>query len=425
MSPPTATGAELGTQIATPALRWPRFFNGRLLTGEDLASEQSANRAARAQLGRALGTGVAFGLEVAPATGLGSATRPVLSVQAGLAVNPRGEPLELACATTVALAAAPPEPGDDDGDTGDFTLCRPPAPGAGTPTTGVFILTIGPRSATQGRAPVSGLGDEPAPCNVAFSLDGIAFSLCAVQLPSGLEDEPERLRNRLAHLCFGTVDPARLSGIAAPFAHGAGRYGVLDGQLPTDQVPLALLRWTTQGLEFVDPWAVRRRLTAPQAASAWPQFAGERRQAEAEAMLLQFEDEIELLRARDPAPDAVEGADRFAFLPPAGLLPVAGGTLPGFDAETFFGEQGSRDVAQIDAERVPALVHDSFRHEPIALDGVERIQLYRIRENELAVAAGQVAQAAILFAKRSLPYRGVARFGDAKFDLSRYTTRVI
>jgi hypothetical protein len=425
MSPPDVAGAELGTQIATPALRWPRFFNGRLLTGEDLAGEQSANRAARAQLGRALGTGVAFGLEVAPATGVGSAARPVLSVQAGLAVNPRGEPLELPCATTVALAAAPPDPDAPDDGEGDFTLCRPPAPGTGTPTTGVFVLTIGPRSATQGRAPVSGLGDEPAACNVKWWLDGVAFALCSVALPNGLEDEPDMLRNRLAHLCFGTVDPARLSGLEAPFAHGAGSYGVLDGQLPDDQVPLALLRWTLQGLEFVDCWSVRRRLTALQATSAWPQFAGARRRAEAEAMLAQFEDEIELLRVRHPGPDEVAAADRFAFLPPAGLLPVAGGSLPGFDAPTFFGEQGSRDVAQIDAERVPALMHDSFRHEPIAVDGEERIQLYRIRENELAVAAGQVAQPAILFAKRSLPYRGVARFGDARFDLSRYATRVI
>ena len=40
------------------------FFNGRLLSGEDLTHEQAMNLLGQRRLGQTIGTGVAFGLEV-------------------------------------------------------------------------------------------------------------------------------------------------------------------------------------------------------------------------------------------------------------------------------------------------------------------------------------------------------------------------
>ena len=58
------------------------FFNGRLLTGEDLAREQAANERERRRLGLSLGTGVVAGLEVSPTVGA-PAGAPSVTVEAG------------------------------------------------------------------------------------------------------------------------------------------------------------------------------------------------------------------------------------------------------------------------------------------------------------------------------------------------------
>lgn len=418
----------LGQAVDTPELRWTQFFNGRLLTGEDLAAEQSSNHSARALLAQALGSGVAGGLDVTLAPGAGSAAQPVLKVTAGAAVNQTGDVLELECDTTVALSA---DPVSDAGSDAGFSVCLPASTDTYAPTTGVFVFTIGGSSSAHGRAPVSGLSDGDAACNVDYKVDGVQFGLVALVLDSSLGNYPDLLRNRLAHLIFGTTDAGRLSALYDPFAHTAGQYGLLD-LLPADcidagSVPLAVLHWDTTGVTFIDRWAVRRRLTAPIAADRWPTYMADRRRAEAEAMFLQFEDQAEELLAGLAAPQSVTASTYFDYLPPVGLLPIDSVQgVQGFDPKTFFGAQASRDIAEIDAALVPALVHDGLWHEPIAIaDGGERIQLYLIRENELAVNSGAAAQAALVFAKRTLSYRGIARFGVARFGLSRFAPRVI
>jgi hypothetical protein len=424
ISAPQATPLEQA--IDAPDLHWPKFFNGRLLTGDDLDGEQRANRAARRLIGQAMGPGVGCGLEVSLATG-SSAGTPLLTVTCGLAVNPLGDVLELAADTTIALSAdAAADTGSDTG----FTVCQPGGAGSFTTATGIFLLTVGPASSAHGRAPVSGLGNGTASCNVDYNADGVQFQLVALAVDSSLGAAPDLLRNRLAHLMFGTMDPARVSELIDPFAHGSSQYGLLD-YLPSDCigqdcVPLAILHWDTTGVTFVDRWAVRRRVTAPMVAPRWPTTMGDRRRAEAEAMFLQFEDQIEELLAMLGSPQSVAASTYFAFLPPAGVLPIdTSGGAPGFDPDTFFGSQASKDVAEIDADLVRALLHDSLWHEPIQVGSDERVQLYLIHENEEGVAAGTISQAALLFAKHTLSYRGIARFGAAKFGLSRFAPRVI
>src|SRR5580765_2275880 len=87
---------QLQPPLADGGIRSVNFFNGRLLAGKDLSREQAARREADARLGRALGDGVAFGLEVARDQSLDKPAAPVLNIKAGLAINRLGQTLRLA-----------------------------------------------------------------------------------------------------------------------------------------------------------------------------------------------------------------------------------------------------------------------------------------------------------------------------------------
>src|SRR5262245_35797857 len=84
--------------LSTPFLdseryvRSVNFFNGRLLTAEDMKKEQQAEALHRQRLGRVLGEGVAQGLRVSIKAGL---LPKSVEVEAGIAINAFGEAIEL------------------------------------------------------------------------------------------------------------------------------------------------------------------------------------------------------------------------------------------------------------------------------------------------------------------------------------------
>jgi hypothetical protein len=424
----TADTVTTNEPIVSGGLRTVRFFNGRLLTGEDLTREQEANGLARLRLGRALGSGVAYGLEVSasPAT---SRPRPIVHVEAGAAVNGEGRVLELPAATELALTQ---ERVDGGGSELLFRDCTPFQPATYSAGAGAYLLTIAPASRNEGRARVSGLGNEQAACNVAFSVEGVQFHLLQIALPPGLLDDDDRLRNRLAHLLLGTGDARRKAFERNPLGPRHDTYGLLDdlraaGCLDARQVPLAVLAWNAAaGIRFVDLWAVRRRIVAPACERLLPTLTGDRRRAEAEAVFAQFQAQIDDMLAAGAPLGGVTAAERFTFLPPVGVVPIAGpGSPGGFDADEFFGAQGSDDLATTNATLLRALVQESLDHDPIEVGGGERVQRYVIWENEQAVAAGQVSRRVLVFARRTMPYRGIARYGRARFGVSRFAPSVI
>ena len=91
------------TAIVNDRTRSVNFFNGRLLTGEDLTAEQQANRVAHGLLGQAIGSGVAYGLEVSKSAALNQVATPVLSIKRGLALNSNGGTLLLDNDTDLSL----------------------------------------------------------------------------------------------------------------------------------------------------------------------------------------------------------------------------------------------------------------------------------------------------------------------------------
>lgn len=211
------------------------FFNGRLLSGEDLTREQEANRAARLRLGQAVGAGVAYGLEVATPAGVDTRVAPSVRVEAGMALNARGETLVLNQPTLLSLVRLPEGDAAQAGAFKPFTDCVPPQAGVYVADAGVYLLVISPASGRSGRAPVSGLLDTTAGCNTRYTVEGVRFRL--VQMPLTVQElgaaNAPLLRNQVAYECFG-YDVVR-SFTADPFTVPPEEYGAID-DLPTSRL---------------------------------------------------------------------------------------------------------------------------------------------------------------------------------------------
>jgi hypothetical protein len=401
------------------------FFNGRLLTAEDLTQEQAANRAWRLRLGQALGDGVARGLGVVRGPGDARLT-PVVTVTPGLAVNRLGETVALDTPVDLSLVGADPAaaaaPGDGT-DASDFSCCQPPQSGTYVSGAGVYLLTIQPARGPTGRVPVNGLDTATVSCNIRSDLEGVRFRLVPLNLDPDELADADRLRNRVAHECLGTAEvrAAWVDPVNAPLTY----YGLLDSLRPdrlTDaDVPLALVDWTEDdGIRSLDAWAVRRRLTRPSAVDPWGQPLGDRRRAEAEAALLQFQDHARDLVA-GPAPDALQALDHFRFLPPAGVLPLGGlGGSRGFRLTTFFQGLTTLPPVVIEGARVESLLTASLAYPPFDLAEKELIRLYVVRQNLQPGPAG-VAPPFAVFASGHVPFHGQARYDVARWGYANYS----
>ncbi len=407
----------------TNGVRTVNFFNGRLLAAEDLRREQDTNRVLRDRLGLAIGDGIVSGLWVSVPAG-GNPAQPVLAVSAGIAVNRAGTALRLPADTTVSLAQrgttpAPATPGRD------FAACSGLADDAPFTTSGVYLLTIAPAAAPVGRAPVSGLGNETAACNTDASAEGIEFHVLHLALDTTLLTDTAHLRNRVAHLMFGTTDPAATRLERDPFGTPPGPYGLLDQLRPAcltdDEVPLACVLWTAGvGIGYVDRWSVRRRLIRPTPDPGWPEVTHDARLAIGQARFLQFQEHAAELRAAVP-PENVTADDYFSYLPAAGILPVSSGSFRGYDWNSFFRNLPFRGPVIVEPAYLEELIRQSFGFPPIEIARREALWLYEVRDNiqppPIATAA---PQAYVVFAGGHLPYRGDARFDLAYWNYANY-----
>src|SRR5205807_1315751 len=116
---------------------------------------------------------------------------------------------------------------------------------------GVYLLTVGPASATQGLAEVSGTNTGAAPCNSKYKADGVQFRLVQIDLPQLNLTPPDlsdkRLRNLVAYRFFGITDWG--SAMTDPFATPPANFGLIDQLRATQiitgcEVPLAVFYWT-------------------------------------------------------------------------------------------------------------------------------------------------------------------------------------
>jgi len=409
------------TQLRTPILEGGvksiNFFNGRLLSAEDLSQEQSANKKSHQQLGQAIGDGVAYGLEVKETSGQSTKQAPVVTISAGLALNRLGQTLHLSADTDVALVR--PTTNGTSTVTALFADCQPLQQGPYVVGKGVYLLTIQAAAGTDGKAPVSGLGNLDAACNARYQIDGVQFRLIQLPITAAELNDGAHLRNHLACRCFGLADTAVTSFVANPFGPVISHYGLLDDLRPDclldDEVPLALIYWTVaNGVEFIDLWAVRRRIAARAADVRWRLLIADRRTSEAEALFLQFEAHIEEIRARETNLTSLRAIDRFEALPPVGLLPLGGaGTPDGITYVKFFEELAYREPVYITGRQTEAIVQQSLRYPPIRIAQREAVALYRMIEAPTPAPC-------VLFVSAFAPLQGEPRFDIAHWDFSNF-----
>jgi hypothetical protein len=447
------------------------FFNGRILNAGDLQTDQEANRQQHEQLGLAVGAAVVQGLWVELVNAGTGAAAPIVSVTRGLAFNANGQAVALPIDVQVALTrVTTPLPVD----AGLFTDCAPPSTTTVPLQAGVYILVATPASGYSGQAPMYSFGDvnSATGCGSRYAVEGIRFRLVQLDMSkltrlsqatqtaiAQLMTQTDaaslsRLRNWIAHICFGTeevsgslVDPFPPANKQSPYL----TYGAIDaltvptattvtpsvaasGYLTSCDVPLALLYWTNQGVQFLDRWSVRRPLTQGSITQQWPLLFSDRRRSEAEAMVLQFEDQVQSIIANETNLASVAADSHFIYLPPAGLLPITGHGISAvtgspatraFDMPGFFAAHASQDIATTDGGLLRELFATALDYEPIQLAQTGAIQLYLVWENLKAVNGGVTAQLALIFASPAMRYQGIARFGAAKWSLSRFAPRVI
>lgn len=458
----------LNVPVLQGGIQNTNFFNGRILSAEDLTALQLANAQQHRQLGRALGDGVAWGFGVT----LGSntdPTQPVLHVTSGLAFNRNGEAAALASDVDLALVTSLDA---QNAGAGLFAACQPPKTTLPT-NLDCYILTVSPASGFQGSAPLAAPTSAgfASQCASAFAVEGVQFGLlplgvtgssdtttlagqatqlyaalkplfvqlegltgaAALALQAQIAPTLSQFRNVVAHLAFGTdtlagfaANPLPTPGARSPYA----AYGALDalraqGYLTNCATPLALVYWTAAGIQFVDTWAVRRPLIAAPASLAWPVFSGPRRAAEGLAMFLQFQSHIADLPAtlgNAPA-GSVSARSYFRYLPPAGLLPITNGGSPaGFDYLQFFANRTYWGPVFMEGTKIESLVAEAALFSPIDLTGQENVWLYSVRENRETIDNNPAAapQEYLVFASGQTPFQGKARFDSNYWNYANF-----
>ncbi|WP_437576632.1 hypothetical protein [Sorangium sp. So ce887] len=417
---------ELLQPILEGGVRSINFFNGRLLTGEDLTAEQAASREWLGRLGKLLGGGVAGGLTVSPSPVAG---KPAVIVDAGLAMNALGQALRLTSAIEVSLlrpdgapddAAAPPPPTKDFGD------CQPRETGIYRTGDGVYLLTLAPAGGAEGSVPTNGLGNLTATCATRFLVDAVKFRL--ISLSSAFTNEQllgPKLRNLVAAKCFGVASSRAL--VTDPFGAPPASTKLLDTlgkKLPACDVPLAVLHWTAEGgVEFIDHWCVRRRLAGPPDELVWSPALGERSIAESEAMMLQFQDQIDALATSGVTRETFVATTAFDYLPAAGVIPLAGTAgFRGFLPDQLFKGLKARDPIFIEGARVASLLRRGRCFPPMDLASGEMLWVYHVRENAMKAdgLSGTTVQPYAIFVSGQVPYDGGAVFDIAHWDYASF-----
>jgi hypothetical protein len=383
----TTTGTPVGAGIPLleQGIRHVNFFNGRLLTSRDLSREQGARHEADARLGRAVGGGVVQGLEVERT---GDPLERRLTIRAGLAVNRAGQTLCLGAAQVLALA--PEADVTPPATTGGFGACAALSGGVYVAGDGIYLVTLAPAIAPEGKAPVLALEPGNLRCAIDATVEAVQFRLLRVSpellAEHGLDTNAvgpaavSRLRSALAHACFGSRALAlahrHAGGVAAPTLLAGMRGRGLDDC----DVPLAVVYLTaSQGLVFVDRWAVRRRVASHPASAAWSAWMGEELDALGEAELAQFQEHLAEIPAGSLSTLAAAGW--FAWLPPAGFL-EAGGPRQ-IDPLTFLGPRKPARTVSLAPGDARAVVAQALRRDPVALAGgpPPRFRVYRIADD--------------------------------------------
>jgi hypothetical protein len=305
-------------------LRIPNYVNGRLLHAEDLHADQEATLARLSRLGQAAGAGIVAGLTVQQVAGSSNS----IQISPGVGLNPRGDIIHLEANPVTLSLVIEPEVSTTPGSGGLFQPCAVATPGEQVVIeAGAYLLTVIPVSRMEGSTPITTPASRgnTVECAARWIVEGLEFK--AIRLHSfgdgGVDaaNNAATLRNRLAHWCLGITS---LGIFPAP--EGDGAYNGLDllgadDRTPCD-LPLAVFYWAgDNGIQFVDMWAARRRVAPAYLVPAWGGMLGDKRPAEGEARLIQFQTHLDHLISTG-TPASIAAANHFPYLPPCGFVPA-------------------------------------------------------------------------------------------------------
>jgi hypothetical protein len=153
-------------------------------------------------------------------------------------------------------------------------------------------------------------------------------------------------------------------------------------------------------------------------------LTGGRRPAEGEAMLFQFQEQLAAVIDKAVSPSTIRAVDYFRWLPPAGVLPVAGGAAGKVvNHVTFFDTIVYRAPVFLEGARLEPLFRDSLRYPAFDLGNPTMVWIYGTRESSQALAGGgtTVPIASYVFASGQLPYYASARFDVSQWDYSNFS----
>lgn len=373
----------LGSPLSEQAISDVNFFNGRLVTSRDMARTQQARREADARLGQGIGAGIVQGLELA----LGDAAQRQVSISPGLAISASGQTLCLGAAQVLALA-----PSADAASTavapGNFGACGVLSGGGYVAGNGLYLLTLAPLVVTSGKAPVLALDPGNARCNTDAIVEAVQFRLVRVDASLlagiGLDPNPigaaaiSKWRSAVAYACFGFPGLRDAHSLIAT----APAPGLLDAMrqqatLSDCDVPLGLVYLTaSQGIAFIDAWAVRRRVAGEPASEAWSAWFGPQLDALGEAQLAQFQQQLADIPTASLA--GLKAGDWLAWLPPAGFLDAAGARR--LDGLAFLDNRKPAKTVPLAPGDVRALLSQALRRDAVKLDAgsTPRFRLYTV-----------------------------------------------
>jgi hypothetical protein len=419
------SATRLDTPFLEGAVRSTNYFNGRILSREDMQRDRDADLAIHQRFGQALGEGIVRGFEVdMESLGGSSVQNPVVNVRPGLALNRLGQTVALDRNVQVSLL----KPSTAEATTasplsGQFNACAPPDDNIYVTGTGVYLLSVAPAQTKQGLALVSGLGNDSARCNAKEVVDGVQFRLFQVKGLSNADLADEAHLQNVAAYKFFLAAGAGGDAVRDPFSSSVSLPVATDPLLTDCDVPLAILYWTALGgLRWVDLWSVRRRLTPETRLGQLPVGPSPHLVALGEAMLFQFQDHIQSLFRSPGAPLVV--VDNFTHLPPVGLLRLDGNLGVAFfskrDATGMPVPLTVRGPMHVEGARVVPLLDRGLRYAPIDVRSSELIWLYFVREN-LNVPAGFTRPPPyVIFASGHIPYQGDPHFDVSKWGFANY-----
>src|SRR5947209_751641 len=151
---------EIQKPLIDAGTRSANFFDGRILSGDDLSNEQAVNREEHRQLGAAIGEGIVAGLEVVLSRANNANIAPTVTVKAGTAVTRAGQLLALPGDIDVLLDNLPSIPPAD--------TSAAPFASASQVDGGAYVLLLAPVREHEGFSLTSSTGASARAYKAAY-----------------------------------------------------------------------------------------------------------------------------------------------------------------------------------------------------------------------------------------------------------------